>query len=701
MSKYENRELSWISFNRRVLEEAANTDNPILERGKFISICSSNLDEFFMVRVGGLVRDCTAVKKTKKDPSGMTSQEQLDEIWRRVRKQVARQYDLLQYDYLPQLKNAGVYFLKANDLSADQKQWLSDYFDREIQPLLTPRAIDDRRPFPLLAAKHIHIAVSLPPQGRSAVKMALVPMPAGISRVVMLPMGQGRARGIMLEDVLSMFMDRLFGGVKPSAILPFRITRNTDFVYNDDDPQELIVEMRKNLKLRKWGQVVRVEIMTGSDPVLLGKLKKYLDVTDREVIAVNGPLNPDYFMKQISSLEGLEDLCFTRFTPKLDPRLENDSNVFEAIRKGDLFFHHPFDSFEPVVRMIRQAAEDPDVLAIKQTLYRVSGKSPIVAALTEAAKNGKQVTVLVEVRARFDEENNINWCEKLEKAGCQVFYGVPNLKCHSKITLILRREEGGLNRYVHLSTGNYNDSTAKLYTDMGLMTCDEAIGRDATAFFNSLTCPTEAEKAEKLVAAPLYLRETLEDCIRRETRNAKDGMTARIIAKMNSLCDPHIVKLLYKAEEAGVQIDLIVRGICIIKTKKHPGIRVRSIVGRFLEHARVFIFENGGEHKVYLSSADWMPRNLDKRVELMFPVEDIDIQNRIIATVKDELRDNLKAWQKKKSGKYERVERTEPLLNAQENRILGPAELMLDEEPAARVSGEAAEDIIRSDEAGM
>lgn len=303
MSKFENRELSWIQFNTRVLEEAANTDNPILERGKFISICSSNLDEFFMVRVGGLVRSASTVGKQKKDPAGMTAQEQLDEIWTKVRKQVARQYELLQNDYLPHLKNSGIYILKSDELSADQKKYVSDYFDQEIQPLLTPRAIDDRRPFPLLAAKHIHIAVSLPAQSRGgAPRMALVPMPTGIKRVVMLPMGQGRARGIMLEDVISMFMDRLFHGTKPNTVVPFRITRNTDFVYNDDNPEELIVEMRKNLKRRKWGKVVRVEVMSNADPVMLSRLKKYLDVTDREVISVDGPLNPDYFMKQISSL---------------------------------------------------------------------------------------------------------------------------------------------------------------------------------------------------------------------------------------------------------------------------------------------------------------------------------------------------------------------------------------------------------------
>lgn len=690
MSKIENRELSWIQFNSRVLEEAANRDNPLLERGKFISICSSNLDEFFMVRIGTLVRNSSVTGKAKKDPAGMTAQEQLDEAWVKVREQVARQYELLEGDYLPHLKNAGIYFLTPGELSADQRQWVSDYFDKEVMPLLTPRAIDDRRPFPLLAAKHIHMAVMLPAQNRGGVpRMALVPMPTGIKRVVMLPMGQGRARGILLEDVIIMHMDRLFSGMHPMAVMPFRITRNTDFLYNDDNAEELIIEMRKNLKQRKWGKVVRMEIMQNADPILLSRVKKYLEVTDREIIAVNGPLNPDYFMKQISSLEGLEDLCFTPFTPRVDDRLAEGKDLFGAIRENDFFFHHPYDSFEPVVRFIQQAAEDPDVLAIKQTLYRVSGKSPIVAALSRAAQAGKQVTVLIEVRARFDEENNINWCLALEKAGCHVIYGVPNLKCHSKITLVIRRENEGLRSYVHLSTGNYNDSTAKSYTDMGLFTANETIGEDAGIFFNRITGFTDPAPMKKLVAAPDQLRDRLEDRIRREIHNAKEGIPCGITAKMNSLLDPDIVKLLYKAEEAGVPVRLIVRGICVLKVKKHPGIQVRSIVGRFLEHARVFVFENGGDREVYLSSADWMPRNLDKRVELMFPIEDADIQNRIVATLEDELRDNMKAWVKQKGGKYHRAEKTLPAVNAQENRVIGPAQLMLEEEPLMENTPEA------------
>ncbi|MBQ9263323.1 MAG: polyphosphate kinase 1 [Clostridia bacterium] len=668
-----NRELSWLQFNRRVLEEAANPDNPLLERGKFLSICSSNLDEFFMVRVGSLYRDLSSGSK-KKDPSGMTPQEQLDAIFPAVRSQVKRQYELLNTEYLPALSQSGIRLLNANDLNKEQREWLSHYFDAQLQPLLTPRAIDDKRPFPLLTAKHLHLALLLPSRLRTgAPRMALIPLPTSVPRVVMLPMGEGRARGVLLEEVVALFAHRLFGNSKPIAAMPFRLTRNTDFLYNDSDAEALIVEMRKNLKKRKWGRVVRLEVPVGGDARLVARLKKYLDVADEGIFTVPGPLNLDFFMKQISSLEGFDDLRFQPYEPRMEDRLRAEGSIFRAIRGGDILLNHPYDSFDPVVRFVCEAADDPNVLAIKQTLYRVSGKSPIVAALSRAAQSGKEVTVLIEVRARFDEENNINWCLALEKAGCHVIYGVPKLKTHSKITLVIRKEETGLRRYVHLATGNYNDVTAKLYTDMGLFTCDEAIGRDAGAFFNTVTGYGEAAPMEMLVAAPNDLRDTLKQLIKRERRNAEAGLPARITAKMNSLVDPKIIHQLYKAADAGVEIDLIVRGICCLKTSGRDSLRVRSIVGRLLEHTRAFVFENGGEREVYLSSADWMPRNLDKRVELMFPVEDPALQDRIIASLKDELNDNMKAWEMKKSGKYKRVARVLPLLNSQEARILGPA----------------------------
>lgn len=672
-----NRELSLLQFNRRVLEEASNPDNPLLERGKFISICSSNLDEFFMVRVGSLVQSLLEGKNSR-DPSGMTARQQLDKIYPAVRSLVSRQYDLLRHEYLPSLAQAGIHLLEPRDLNGEQKKWLSNFFNEQVQPLLTPRAIDHLSPFPLLAAKCLHLSLLLPPNnGRSGpVRMALVPLPTSLPRVTMLPMGQGKARGILLEDVVALFASRLFGGVKPLAILPFRITRNTDFVYNDSDADALILEMRKNLKKRKWGQVVRLEVPMGADARLLARLRQYLDVSGEAVFAVPGPLNLDFFMKQLSSLPGFDELRFAPFTPRLDERFKAEGSIFSAIRSGDILLNHPYDSFDPVVRFVCEAADDPNVMAIKQTLYRVSGKSPIVAALSRAAQQGKQVTVLIEVRARFDEENNINWCLALEKAGCHVFYGVAKLKTHSKITLVVRRESSGLRRYVHLATGNYNDVTAKLYTDMGLFTCDDTIGRDAGAFFNMVTGYDETAPMEKLVAAPAHLRKKIKSLIKQETKIAEDGRPARIIAKMNSLVDPKIIRQLYKAADAGVEIDLIVRGICCLKTGGRDNLRVRSIVGRFLEHTRAFVFGNDGEPKVFLSSADWMPRNLDKRVELMFPVEKNDLKDRVIASLLDELRDNRKAWELKKSGKYRRVAREIPAMNSQEARIQRPAELI-------------------------
>ena len=655
-----NRELSWLNFNRRVLEEAANPDNPLLERGKFISICSSNLDEFFMVRVGSLVRAAMAGDK-KKDPSGLTPREQLDAIFPAVQEQVARQYELLNQEYLPALADAGIHFQRIDALDKEQRDWLSHYFDEAVQPLLTPRAIDDKRPFPLLSARVIHLALLLPPNVRSSQpRMALLHVPTSLPRVTMLPMGRGKARGVLLEDVIAHYAHRMFGKTHPLAIMPFRITRNTDFIYNDSDADALITEMKKNLKKRKWGRVLRLEVPVGSDPRLLARIKKYLDVAEEGVFAVPGPLNLDYFMKQISSLPNFDGLRFPSFTPRIDERFRQEGSIFRVIRSGDILLNHPYDSFDPVVRLIREAADDPNVMAIKQTLYRVSGKSPIVAALIRAGQQGKQVTVLVEVRARFDEENNINWCLALEKAGCHVFYGVPKLKTHSKITLVVRKEPDGLRRYVHLATGNYNDVTAKLYTDMGIMTCDDIIGRDAGNFFNMVTGYGESVEMEKLVSAPTFLRKRIKQLIKREIDHAEAGLPARITAKINALVDPKIIKLLYKAADAGVEIDLIVRGICCLKTGGRDNLRVRSIVGRLLEHTRAFVFENGGEKEVYLSSADWMPRNLDKRVELMFPIEDPALQNRIIASLQ---------------GKYKRVKREEPLLNSQEARILGPAEI--------------------------
>ncbi|MBQ8082539.1 MAG: polyphosphate kinase 1 [Clostridia bacterium] len=666
---YVNRELSWIQFNARVLEEACNPENPLLEQGKFISICESNLDEFFMVRVGSLEREL-ALGSKKKDVSGMTAYEQLMRINIAVRKQIARQYEILNDYYLPALRKAGISLLRIKQLDGAQHDWLSEYFDREVAPLLTPYAIDPRRPFPLLAARCLHLAILLPPRtAGGSLRFALLPVPQNLSRVVMLPMGQGRARGVLLEDVITAFVDRVLG-VRPIVCQPFRLTRNTDFFYNDSNAETLIVEMKRNLKKRKFGQIVRMEIPDQFDNRLMLLLKKYLGVQSRAVFSVPGPLNPNFFMKQLSSLEGFDDLRFPPFTAHVSSRLEDGRDIFSVIREGDLFFHHPYDAFSPVLRFLDEAADDPDVLAIKQTLYRVSGKSPIVAALERAAKNGKQVTVLIEVRARFDEESNINWCQTLEKAGCHVIYGVPNYKCHSKITLVIRREAGALTRYVHLGTGNYNDVTAGMYTDMGLLTADSVIGEDAGSFFNSVTGFAETASMRKLVASPEGIRERLNELIENEVKRAENDEASGITIKINGFTDRKMIKKLYKAADKGVPVHMIVRGPCCLNIKKHPNVEVRSIVGRFLEHARCYIFHNEGDPVIYLSSADLMTRNLDKRVELMFPIEDEEIKQRILRDIGFETEDTAKAWVLQKNGAYLRAARVEePAPNAQERNI--------------------------------
>ncbi len=662
MARYADRDASWLKFNARVLAEAANEDNPPLERGKFLSIVSSNLDEFLMVRLGML-----AQPEDGKRPSERT-RKRLDELMRRVRKQVKKQYKVLNQLLLPALAEGGIRLLAPHELTEQQARWLSGYFDKDVSPALTPRMIDRERPFPLLAGRTLHMAALIEGKNEPP-RLALVAVPSGIPRVTLLPMGAGKARGILIEDVIATHAARLFPGQRIVCCQPFRITRNADFFYDDRDAHNLIAEMRKNLKKRTWGKVVRMEVPRDFDDRLLSLLAKPLEVGARELFRVDGMLHPDFFMKQLHGLPGFDGMRYAPFEPRTDARLTARENIFKTIRAGDLFFHHPYDSFDPVVRFVREAAEDERVIAIKQTLYRVSGKSPIVAALTRAAQNGKQVTVLVEVRARFDEENNINWCLALEKAGCQVIYGYPKLKAHSKITLVVRREMSGLARYVHLGTGNYNDVTAKQYTDMGILTCDERLGEEAGAFFNLLTGFVKTQPMRELIVAPDAMRAAFERLIRREIKNASLGLYAAVTAKMNALVDAGMIDLLYEAADAGVRIDLIVRGICCLKTEGRENIRVRSIVGRFLEHARVYAFENGGDREVYLSSADWMPRNLNKRIELAFPVKDASIRARIQAILDVELSDNRKAWALGESGKYARVPRGEPPVNCQETMI--------------------------------
>ncbi len=668
---YENRELSWLKFNGRVLNEARDKEIPLLERLKFTGITSSNLDEFFMVRVASL-KDMVHAGYKKKDIAGMTASEQLDAINTATRALVDMQYSTYNRSLLPKLKNRNIVILDAyEDLSEEQAAFADAYFMETVYPVLTPMALDASRPFPLIRNKTLNIGALIKRKGaEKEIEFATVQVPSVLPRIVEIPSAQEDGRTfLLLEQMIERNLSKLFLNYKVVCAHPYRIMRNADLPIDEDEAADLLKEIQKQLKKRQWGEVIRLEVEDRMDEKLLSILKKELHVADADVFEINGPLDLTFLMK-LYGLKGCDDLRYKPYTPQRVPQIEPGGDIFAAIRGGDILMHHPYQTFDPVVEFIRRASIDPDVLAIKQTLYRVSGNSPIIASLAQAAENGKQVTVLVELKARFDEEHNIVWAKKLEQAGCHVIYGLVGLKTHSKIALVVRREEEGIRRYVHLGTGNYNDSTAKLYTDCGIFTCSEAIGEDATAVFNMLSGYSEPLSWNRLVVAPIWLRKKFLKLISRETKHAKEGREGRIIAKMNSLCDKDIIAALYEASAAGVQIDLIVRGICCLKVGI-PGIseniRVRSIVGNFLEHSRIFYFQNDGQPELFMGSADWMPRNLDRRVEILFPVEDEEIQKNVYHILEVELADNTKAHILKKDGVYEKIDRRgKTLVNSQD-----------------------------------
>ena len=525
-----------------------------------------------------------------------------------------------------------------------------------MYPVLTPMAVDSSRPFPLIRNKTLNIAALLKKKnGDDGTEFATVQVPSVLPRFVRLPGEQDTI--ILLEEIIERNIDKLFLNYDILCAYPYRIMRNADLSIDEEDAADLLKEIEKQLKKRQWGQAIRLEVQGNIDKQLLKRLKSELNITDSDIYRIDGPLDLTFLMKLYGSFDYAK-LKTPKYMPAPVPELMNGKNIFEAVSEGDILLHHPYQTFDPVVDFVRQAANDPGVLAIKQTLYRVSGNSPIVAALAAAAENGKQVSVLVELKARFDEENNIIWARKLEQAGCHVIYGLVGLKTHSKITLVVRREEDGIRRYVHLGTGNYNDSTAKLYCDMGLFTCSPAIGEDATAVFNMLSGYSEPVGWNKLSLAPLWLRDRFHYLVEREIRHAKEGQEAHIIAKMNSVCDKDIIELMYKASKAGVKIELIVRGICCLIPQLEgvsENITVRSIVGTFLEHSRIFYFENGGNPEIYMASADWMSRNLDRRVEIMFPVEDAKLKKEVKHILDVQLEDNVKAQLMQPDGSYVRV----------------------------------------------
>ena len=665
---YINRELSWLEFNHRVMMQAVADENPVFERIKFLSIVTSNLDEFFMVRVAS-IRDQLRAKYDAVDPAGMTPKQQLIAISERTHELCEMEYSIYHKSILPELRSNGISIIHADSLMDEQVRFCNSLFDNAIYPVLTPLAVDRSHPFPLILNKSLNIGVLLD-CGADKPVFATVQVPDNLQRLIKLPSEQGYIF-IPIEEIIKMNIAKLFSGYNVIDCVPYRITRNGDLSFDEEEAIDLLSEIKNSLKARKRGSVIRLEIARGANPKMLKFLQKKLEIEKRDIYEINGPINLSFLVKQLYSLPGFDHLKDRSFTPKICRELLTNESIFSVISRKDILMYHPYDSFDPVVRLLDEAADDPDVLAIKQTLYRVSNNSPIVAALERAADKGKQVTALVEVKARFDEENNIEFGEQLSRMGAHVIYGVAGLKTHSKITLIVRREADGIKRYLHLGTGNYNDVTARIYTDYSLLTADRQLGEDATVFFNSITGYFRAPVMQKLIMAPHALRLTFTNLIRAEKKKARAGQPAAIFAKMNSLADPDIVRELFKAAAAGVRIRLFVRGICCLR----PGIpglseniEVRSVVGRFLEHSRIYLFgAEGTEQKLYLSSADWMTRNLDHRVELLFPIEDKDVFAQIKSDIDIYWRDTVKARRLGSDGVYHRISGED--INAQETLI--------------------------------
>jgi len=672
---YANRELSWLEFNSRVLEEAQDKTNPIMERLKFLAISASNLDEFFMIRVSSLLRN----ESTTRDFSGMTPKEQLAAISERVHDMAQKQYSCFTRSILPALEKENIRFLSYAELTKTQREEMDTYFNKVLYQVLTPMAIDQSRPFPTINNRTVNIFVELAPDEEAVIvravewddkelrwriseksvkdpKYAVVQVPTVVPRIVPLTTKDKNAHHfILLENILLEHIGRLFMGHTVTRTSLLRVTRNSDLEIDEEEIEDLLDEVTRSIKGRRWGDPVRIEMSKGISKPAMRLLEKSLGLTEEKIYETKGPLDFTAWMS-FSMRPEFEHLRYNLDQPRPVPEFTNSESMFKVMREKDVLVHHPYMSFDCVVRFVMEAAADPNVLAIKQTLYRVSGQSPIVRALIQAAENGKQVTVLVELKARFDEENNINWAKLLEKAGVHVVYGLAGLKTHCKVCLVVRREKNDIiRRYMHLGTGNYNETTAKIYTDFGLFTCNEAFGQDASVLFNVLTGYAKATEWQKFAVAPLTLRSTFEELIEQEYKNAMAGKTAAITAKMNSLSDVAIIKLLYKASQAGVKIRLLVRGICCLKPGI-PGISeniaVSSIVDRYLEHSRIFIFENAGRPKVYLSSADWMSRNLNRRVEVMFPIEDDRLKDELTEIVEISLSDNVKRRDCRPDGTY-------------------------------------------------
>jgi polyphosphate kinase len=668
-SFYNNRELSWLDFNNRVLEEAEDERNALLERYKFSAIFSSNLDEFFMVRVAGLLDQVKAGYNKPENKAGLTPKQQLSAISQKAHALVKEQDNVFLNGLSLLLTKEQVEILSVESLSPKLLPFLEKIFDEQVFPVLTPMAIDAYRPFPMLLNKSLNLAVVVKPRTTEKKKLlplhgnlVIVQVPSVIDRFIELPSKGKKREFVLLEEVISIFIHKLFTGYDVKSVTLFRITRNADLTIHEDGAEDLLREIEEELKKRKRGAAVRLEVQhQRSDKLVVNYLLEQLEIHSKDVYYVQAPLDLTFlfsFCKVIQMTH--EHLASETFIPQPPQDLEGEGDIFAKIKEKDVLLHHPYESFEPVVDFMSQAADDKDVLAIKQTLYRVSGDSPIIKSLKRAAENGKQVTVLVELKARFDEENNVQWAKELERAGCHVIYGMTHLKTHSKITLVVRRERGKIQRYVHLGTGNYNDATARIYTDMGLLTADDQIGTDAINFFNYLSGYMEKPTYYHLAVSPFGIRDTFIELINREIECHKQHSNGRIIAKMNSLTDKKLIKKLYEASMAGVEINLIVRGVCCLR----PGvqgvsenIKVRSIVGAFLEHTRIFYFHQSGKNDLFLSSADWMTRNMENRIEILFPILDGRLKDRIYECLVLTLKDNYKAREQASNGQYQYVKR--------------------------------------------
>jgi len=650
-----NRELSWLEFNGRVLEEATDSSNPLLERLKFATIAASNLDEFFMVRVGAL-KHAVREQESTPDPAGMTPSQQLLRISEAAHQMVGALYGSLTDEILPGLGERGIRILPVEALDQTQRNAISRYFHNEVLPVLTPLAIDASRPFPMLSGLSLNLAVVLgPAEGREEQRLAVVQVPSRLPRL-MRPAGADGTTYSLLVDVIRSELPTLFPGQSVLEATAFRISRDAELELDDEGGSDYLEAIEEELRKRRRSQVVRLEVDSTASESLLETLATRVHVKAEDIYRVPGALDVRSLYPLIE-LPALEDLRDPPLKPISTVGPREQERIFDVLDERDVLLHHPYESFDPVVSLVSHAADDPDVLAIKQTLYRTTGDSPLVRALGRAAEKGKQVTVVVELMARFDEQVNIRWARSLEESGAHVIFGIRGYKTHAKVCLVVRRGRLGIRRYVHLGTGNYNDGTARLYTDFGLMTSDPEVGEDASALFNALTGYSDPPRMKKLAMAPTMLRERFLRLIEREGRRAREGQAAEIRAKMNSLVDEEIIRALYEASRAGVRIRLNVRGICCLR----PGVKgvsdtidVVSIVDRFLEHSRIFYFRNGGDEDVYLSSADWMPRNLDRRIELLFPVEAVEARQKVLAALDAMFRDNVKARWLMPDGTYKR-----------------------------------------------